>query len=359
MDKTWQVASMYFMTHLGLIFFIYPGAIIASTTQGHWIPIVMGFIVHMAAISFYMKGLKDAGNMDIISLNLKFGKGMPILILLPLTLYLLMSCIVTVRSLAEMMTIVFLSNTPLWAIMILFLLISTYMAFKGISSILRTGVLIGLLNVPIMLFFSLFSFQNVDWHYVFPLLGGFSFLTNPYYLQSLFVFTGGFLFLGFIPSSVAYRKRSVWFAAMALLPFFLFSVYIPLLTFGEATASTFIFPFIVSLDTIAITWSMFDRITIFLFLSLVSFIMLFLSITLWSMMRVVSTCFTVAKSSYWLIFISVLVFLACMAIPNWKDVEAVVNWDTSLRIYILIAVPLSTYFIGRHLKGRVSYDATD
>jgi spore germination protein BB len=359
MDRSWLVALTYFITNLGLIFFLYPGDIIACTEDGHWIPILLGFTVQIIVLAIYMKGLGYLGNKDIISLYLGIGKGMPFLILLPIAVYLLMVCIVAVRTLAEIMTIVFLSSTPLWAIMLLFLVISTYISFKGITSILRTSVLLGFINAPIILFFFSASFQNVDWRYVFPLIGNASFLTAPSFLTSFFVCAGGFLFLGFIQPYVAFRRGYVMIAALALLPFFVFSVYIPLLTFGKATASTFYFPFIISLDTISITWVMFDRITIFLFLSLTSFLMILLSISMWSTMRVVNQSIPVMKPLYLLLAIPLFVLIVCLAVPSWKDIEKIFWWSTYLRFYILLTVPLSTYFFGMRFKGRSRYEAID
>ncbi|QHW33604.1 GerAB/ArcD/ProY family transporter [Paenibacillus rhizovicinus] len=359
MDRSWQVALTYFISNLGLIFFLYPGDIIACTEDGHWIPILLGFIVQIIVLHLYTTGLGYIGKKDIISLCLGIGKGMPFLILLPMAVYLLMVCIIAVRTLSEIMTIVFLSSTPLWAIMLLFLAISTYIAFQGITSILRTSVLLSFINVPVILFFFSASFQNVDWRYVFPLISDASFLTAPSFLTSFFVCAGGFLFLGFVQPYVAYRKKFIMIAALALLPFLVFSVYIPLMTFGKATASTFYFPFIISLDTISITWVMFDRITIFLLLSLTSFLMILMSISIWSTMRVVNQSFPFVKPLYLLLAIPLFVFIVCLAIPNWKDIEKIFWWSTYLRFYILLTVPLSTYFLGMRMKRRSSYGAID
>ncbi|WP_256208977.1 GerAB/ArcD/ProY family transporter [Paenibacillus sp. CF384] len=356
MDKTWQVTVTYIIMNLGLIFFLYPGDIIASTVDGHWIPILLGFAVHFLVITIYMTGLENLGNKDIISLYLGIGKGLPLILLLPIAVYVLMTIIIMIRSLAEFMMIVFLGSTPLWAVLLLFLFIANYLALKGINSILRTSILLGLVNIPVILFFFSSSFQNADWRYVFPLFGDLSFISSPSYMKSFFVFSGGFLFLGFMQPAVTFRKRNIWIAALVLLPFIVFSVYIPLMTFGQATASTFHFPFVIALDTISLTWLMFDRITIFLFLSLISFLMIFLSIGLWSMTRIVNQSFPVTKPIYVLPVLSLFVFVVCLVIPNWKDIEKLFWWNTYLRFYILLTVPLSTYMIGLRTKGRSNYE---
>ncbi|KWX69927.1 Spore germination protein [Paenibacillus jilunlii] len=359
MDRTWQITLMYFFIHLGLIFFLYPGDVISSTNDGHWLPVIIGFMVHLAAITVYMKGLSFIGRRDIISLYLEAGKGWPLLLLLPVTVYFLLIIIITLRYCAEMMTIVFLSNTPLWAIMLLFLLIAAFIAIKGIGTLLRTGVLTGMLCLPVILLFTAASFQNVDWRYIFPLADGFAFFTDSDFYQSFFAFAGGFLFLGFLQPYFTYRKKNIFIAALVLLPFFLFSVYIPVLTFGQATASTFHFPFIAALDSINLSWLMFDRITIFFFLCLISFTMLFLTMVLWSTIRVISRCIPVIKPSYLTFALPVLIFIACMAIPNWEDVKLLFEWNSYLRFYVVITIPLSTYFFGKRLQRKVDCHAAD
>ncbi|WP_240159763.1 GerAB/ArcD/ProY family transporter [Paenibacillus aceris] len=237
MDKSISVMLIYILTHLGLIFFMYPEDIIASTNTAHWVAILIGIIVHFAVISIYMKGLSFFPRWDIIRIYLNAGKGVAIIFLLPITLYLMMVNILTVRAYSEIITIIFLSNTPLWSIMILLLLVSTYIASKGIETILRTGVLLGILFLPVVLIISFTSFQTIDWNYVFPLLDlDFSFLKKPSYFQSFFAFTGGFLFLGFVQPYLMYQRKKIVLAAVALIPFFIFSVYLPILKFGEATA---------------------------------------------------------------------------------------------------------------------------
>ena len=52
---------------------------------------------------------------------------------------------------------------------------------------------------------------------------------------------------------------------LLLFPMFLLSVYLPLLTFGHATAELYEFPMLMTIDTVNITWLLFDRITIFFY----------------------------------------------------------------------------------------------
>jgi spore germination protein (amino acid permease) len=351
MDKSLQVVVIYILTHLGLIFFIYPRSIIASTDEGHWIPITIGVFLHFIIIALYMKGLSYFPNKDLITIYLGIGKGVAFIFLLPVTLYLLMVNIITVRAYSEMITIVFLSKTPLWAIMSLLLFVSTYLAAKGVEAIFRTGVLLASIFLPLIIFILCVSFQNVDWHYVFPIMDKqFSFFKESSYFNSFFAVGGGFLFLGFVQPYLSYQRKKILIAAIALIPCFIFSVYIPILTFGQATASTFLFPFVVAVDTVNLNWLMFDRVTIFFLLSLIIFIMLFISLALWKTVRILNACFPSIKPIYLVITLSLFIFIICLMTPNWKDVERLFAWNTFLRFYVMFAVPISVYYFGIRLR---------
>ncbi len=114
-----------------------------------------------------------------------------------------------VRAYSEIITIVFLTNTRLWAIMALLLIISTYLATKGVETIFRTGILLSILFLLPVLFIFFTTFQNVDWRYIIPFTPRFDFMTKPSYLKSYFAFSGGFLYLGFVQPYLSYsRKKS-------------------------------------------------------------------------------------------------------------------------------------------------------
>ncbi|OCT13401.1 hypothetical protein A8709_17460 [Paenibacillus pectinilyticus] len=356
MDKSSSVVLMYILIHLGIIFFTYPEDIIATTGSNHWIVILTGIILQLVVIFFYMKGLSFFPGKDIIQIYLSTGKVASLLFFLPIFLYLLMTSIITLRSFTELIAIVFLSNTPIWAILFILLFVSTYLGSKGVGTIFRTGNLLGILFLPLILIICFIAFQHIDWYYAVPLFErDFSFLTKPTYYRSLFAFSGGFLFLGFVQPFVTYQRKKILLASLALIPFYILSVYLPILTFGEATAVTLHYPFVVVIDTINISWFVFDRVTMFFLFTLSTFIMLFISLTLWNTNRMISTCLPFFKPNYLMLVLSVIIFISCMMIPDLKKVEQLLLWNTPLRIYILVTVPLSIYFLGLRAKRKVSH----
>ncbi|MGE6753928.1 GerAB/ArcD/ProY family transporter [Rossellomorea sp. NPDC071047] len=348
MDKSLYVVIMYILTHVGLILFLYPSNIIESSSQGQWIPIIIGVIVHFIILFLLLTGLDRFPQQDIITIYLHEGKLMTFIFLFPTLLYFFMANIITVRAYSEVVTIVFLSNTPLWAIMALLLILSCYLAIKGVEAIFRTAILLFFLLFPLVCFILVVAFQNVDWHYVYPLWNeDFSFLTDSSYHRSFFAIGGVFLFIGFIRPVLPYKRKKVLLAAVALIPIFIISVYIPVLTFGQATASTFMFPFIMTVDAINLTWLMFDRLTMFFLLSIVIFILLFISLVLWMSVEIINKCLLpTMKSSYLVIAVSLIIYIICLWIPNWSDVEQLFKWNTSLRFYVIFGVPISIWILG-------------
>jgi spore germination protein (amino acid permease) len=357
MDKSYQVVLMYITTHLGLIFFMYPANIIASTDVGHWIPIMTGVIINFILISMYMKGLSYFPNEDLISIYLRFGKVVAFIFLLPVTLYFIMIYTTTIRVNSEIISVVFLDETPLWAIMALLVFISSYLAIKGAETILRTAVLLSYLFIPLIIFIFCLSFQNVDWHYIFPVIDKqFSFITDSSFYKSIFAVGGSFLFLGFIRPYVPYQRKQILIAAITLIPFFFISVYIPILIFGQATASTLVFPFVVAIDTVNLNWLMFDRVSMFFLMVLMTFIMLFVSLLLWKTVRILNTCFPTIKPIFLVITLASLIYISCLMITSWVGVERLITLNTFLELYVLSSVPISVYYFGFRLRRGNKYE---
>ncbi len=352
MNKSLHVITMYILVHLGSIFFLYPGDIISSTEEGHWIPILLGCVVHLLVIWTFMKGLSYFPGKDIIDIYSETGKVATVVFLGPVIVYFIMITIITIRAYSEIITIVFLSNTPLLAIMAFMLSISVYLASKGGAAIFRTGILLAILFLPVVLFIFLISFQNVDWRYFLPVFTtDFSFVTRRSFYKSFFAFAGGFLFLGFAQPYFSFARKHVFICAVIFVPFFLFSVYVPLLTFGQATASTFYFPYIVTMDSVHLNWLMFDRLTMFFLLSLVTFILLFLGLVMWMTISI-SKRFVPIFKAYHLGTLAIMIYCACLIIPEWDIVTDLFWWNSIVRFYVFIMVPISILWIGLRSKGR-------
>ncbi|MBB6635602.1 GerAB/ArcD/ProY family transporter [Cohnella thailandensis] len=358
MSRSVHVLLFYFVAHLGLIFFIYPEDIIACAEEGHWVPILVGFAVHVFFLWLFVKGLSLGGNRDMVSLYLGLGKAPAVLLLLPVFVYYAMVDVITVRAYSEIVSIVFLEKTPLWAVMALLFLIPVWLANAGIRPIFYATALVAIVCLPLFLFIFAASFQSVDWRYFFPLFDRhYGFLWDSSFYKSFFAFAGVFLFLGFVQPYFTFRIRGLMWASVLLVPFFLFSVYIPVLTFGEATASNFHYPFVVTLDTLQINWLMFERVTVFFLMSLLTFVMLLVALVLWQSVELAVRFFPRMNRGWTLLVLSAIVFGCCLRIRSWHDIELLFMWNTWIRAYIMLVVPATVYWIGRRAKKEPDYES--
>ncbi|GLX70559.1 GerAB/ArcD/ProY family transporter [Paenibacillus glycanilyticus] len=350
MNKSLQVSTTYILTHLGLIFFLYPIDVIDSTNEAHWMPVMLGFLFHILIIAVYMKGLSYFKGQNIVSILLKKSKWLAWIVLLPALLYLLWIMVLAVRAFSEVLSIAILSNTPLWILMMLFLIVPGFMILHGqIGGLLRLSVLLSFLFVTPVIFVMATSFQNIDWHYLFPLWPGdkpLRFVTHFSFYKSLFAYTGGFLLLGFLPSYAEYKPKAIYWGSLLLLPAYLISVYIPVLTLGEETARQLQFPYLFIVDTVEINWLMFDRINVFLLLGLVAFGMFFISVTIWQIQCVIRLGMKDIQPNYLVPGIIALIFAVCLFIPDWQTTDQLFQKNTALRLYVAIVTPVFLLIVG-------------
>ncbi|WP_231710674.1 GerAB/ArcD/ProY family transporter [Gracilibacillus suaedae] len=200
---------------------MYPTDIIESANRTHWVPVFIGMLTHLIFIWVYMKGLSYFPGKNIIDIYMEQGKVLSFICLIPIIVYFVLATITTVRAYSEIINIVFLSETPLWATMLPFLFISAYISTKGIGVIFHTTFIAACVFLPLFLFIFILSFQNVDWRYVFPLFDmDYSFISNRSYYKGFFSFAGVFLFLGFIQPYRTYDRKKVLLSAILLFPFF-------------------------------------------------------------------------------------------------------------------------------------------
>lgn len=350
-----QAAVMYVVCHMGLIFFLYPSRLFSAMETGHWIAIGLSYAVHIAVVLLYIQGLRFSKNLTVIDIFRSAGKTVPWIFLLPAFLYLVVAFIVTIRAYSEMLTLIFLSNTPLWAILLLLFLVASLLAWQGIGGIARTAVLLVILFTVPLMFVLYLSFQNVDWYYALPLIDHqqtFSFITDVEFHVSLFVYAGGFFFLGLLPPSIPINIKKMMLGGLLLLPMYLLSVYLPLLTFGQSTAELYEFPMLMTIDTVNVTWLMFDRITIFFLLSLMAFALLYMGVTLWILVTLSGKALPFIRAPYGLIGMTVVLYAVSLSIPDWDFLKQLQIWIIPLRLYIFIVFPVLTFILGWRLKHK-------
>lgn len=357
-----QVPMTFFLMHTGMMFYLFPMDMIASTKEIHWLPIATGLLIQLAIIALYLKGIRYYHGHNVVTVLMRKSRWLGWVIFLPLWLYIGVLAVLTVRSFAEIISIVVSSSMPLWHFDFMFIAIPTYIVLRGsIQGLMRLSLLMGVLFLPSVLFVLAASFQNIDPHYAAPLVprsaSDFAFLGQASYYKSLFAFSGCFLFMGLVPSYVSFTARGIYTAYAFLIPLYLLAVYIPLMTLGEETSSQLEFPFIFTADTIDIEWLMFDRVTMFLVLGLLAFILLFIAVLIWQMENVFRLSVRNVRPNILLPILACVIFVCCLFIPDWKSVNALFRWDLYLWGYVSIITPLAVFAAGRRYTGQLQKEA--
>lgn len=351
-----SVYLTFITVHFGLIFFVYPEKIFESTSKGHWEAILIGCLFEVIVMWIYLRGMSSFPNMTIVQIcKQALGPWLSRILLIPVMLYFLATLVLISRVYSEMMTIVFLPKTPIWALLC-FLFLGLFAAWNGIGAVLRTSVIISVLFIPWISAALSSSMLNFDIRNAFPIWNTtFDFLKHPAYYSSFFAFSG-FLFLGMIHPffrNVA-RSRKVFILLVAgLSPLYLASVYIPLLIFGQETVIQFQFPLHTGMDTIDMSWSIFERMTLFYTTSMIAFLIVYSAVLIWLIAEMFRSI-VVPLSNKWLsVIVTLIAYFLSSLVPGWSETEQLIWLDTGLRAYSIFVFPVVIGIIGALQRRRV------
>ncbi|WP_053375310.1 GerAB/ArcD/ProY family transporter [Paenibacillus sp. FJAT-27812] len=339
----------FFLIHLATILLIYPEKIIGSTKSGHWEPILVGFFLEWILMWVYLKGLAVFPKMDLVDIfNDLIGKWAARIFLLPLILFFFVDLSVILRVHAEMLTVTFLPEYPIWTIVLL-VVIPLYAAWKGIDTIIRSTIILFILCMPITVFSFITSFGNFDIKNSYPLVDAkLSFLNSPDFYSSLFAHTG-FLFLGLIPLHkypILKKHKNIFWTYLSLLVFYFAMVYIPILIFSQETSVRFQFPTIISMDSIDISWIMFDRLTLFYITCTLTSVFVYASLVLWMMINVIQRLYLPFSVTILSIILAAAVLALAGFLPTWNSVQSLIWVDTQIRYYCILVIPAAVFAMG-------------
>lgn len=346
----------FLIIHISLVFFIYPEKIFEATDRAHWQPVVAGCLLEFTMLWLYLKALVVFPHADIMDMmNSVVPKWVTRLVLLPLVIYFFANIILHIRSHSEVLTIVLTPHIPIWALM-LFLVISLFSALSDIQSVLRACFVTAFIFVPIVCFCVLSSLQNTKLQNIMPLGNAHPdfFYQAPFY-SGFFTFSS-FLFLGiirpYIQLEAKAQKYYLLLYAGLLFPLTLASIYVPLLVFGQETASKYLFPFIEAMDTINLFWLMFERVTIFYVTATLSFIIMYTALLIWMTAMMLHKLYFGFSRKGWSVLVTLASYIAACFIPNWTTIEELIWLDTGLRFYCIAGLPVILSIIGLVYKRR-------
>lgn len=338
--------TLFFNFHLALIFFVYPEKISESARSGYWLPILLSFGLEFALLALYTAGLRKAKGCDLIDLFMGRSLLAARLVLTPLLLYFMVTICMIAHGHTGVLVSVLLRQTPPWALM-LFLGVPLMASMYGVPTIIRTSGVFLLLYMPVLIFSLVSTLDNADWHnLLLEIRVNWGFLKSPSFYASFFAFQG-FLYLGLLNDRYPVgndRKPLLWvFGALSV--FYLCSVYIPVLIFGGSMTAQLNYPLIIAMDTVDLEWLIFDRITVFYVVSTLSFVILDLAMLHWCTVKLIQKLYLPASKGSWVgIGLMIVVYLAAVALPGWQIMPKLLQYDTPLRMYCLIGIPLLVYW---------------
>ncbi|MDR6550361.1 GerAB/ArcD/ProY family transporter [Paenibacillus qinlingensis] len=348
------IPLFFFGAHCSIIFLLFPRAMLHTTKFGHWEPTLLIMLIELVLLVLLLKGLNKAGDLDYADLFLPLGRWISTVLLLPLILYLLLIGIMGIRGFAELMIIVFVLRSPLYAILILLCLIIYLGSSIGARGILRASTLLSLIHLP-ALFFALAGCKiNSRFENIFPFLNtSFDFMKHGKFLVPLFSICP-FLLLGMLSPVRKVQMKPILLTLVPLTVVYMAIVYIPILVYGVNAASLMNYPLVTSIDSVNITWTIFNRVAIFYAVALLAFVMLICSFVLWSSAVLVRKMVPAWKELYIRPVLCLLIFVVALLIPNWNEYLKIYTNDIWFRLYIYLSIPVSVYIRGGIIqrKGR-------
>jgi hypothetical protein len=354
MSKGWNVTVAFLAVHLSLILYLYPENMISVAHFGHWAYILAGFALELILLRFYLAGLAAFPGEDLLGIVRKYGIWAARILLLPLTVYFFMSYVLLNRSTAEMVTVVFLPKTPVWALLLLLLGIPLQAALHGSKAILRGTFILMAVVMPLILLSLAACFQNTNLNFIFPMSVDLSFWRKDGFLTGLGAHSA-FLFLGMTSAncdfSSARVRRMLYVAFGALLPFFFLAIYLPLMIYAPGTIAKFPYPRPSAMDTVNLEWLFFDRITMFYVVSSLAFIFIFTSILVWMIASMLAKLYVPFSNKVLCWAAAFIAYVCCLSIPDSETAQRLIKMDTLLRFYSIGFIPLLIYVIGM-TKGR-------
>ncbi|TVY03059.1 GerAB/ArcD/ProY family transporter [Cohnella terricola] len=351
-----QTVTLLFLLQLASVFAVLPERMIAASSGGHWIAVTILFAVELLLLWLYLKALSLFPGKTVVEICIgAWGKWGTRLAVIPLLVFLMLDLILLAYYQSIEIKTVLLQQTPIAATSVLFVFLCLYGAWKGLAVIIRASIGWFFLFMPFVLFSVLISIKNFKFHYMFPLWSGsMSFLFHPDFYVGTVIFAG-FLFLGMTSSETRIGFGKAAGAVGFSFVFALFSVYIPLLLFGQETAIHLQYPLLLASDTIDMEWVVFDWLPSFYVVSSSALGILKVSVLLWMFVSLLHRLFMPKANSRWILsFACVILYLSCQLIPNIGVLNSYLYLNSYFCLYATIVFPILVFLAAQRRRKKVS-----
>ncbi|MFS0750543.1 GerAB/ArcD/ProY family transporter [Oceanobacillus sp. 1P07AA] len=350
------VITYFLIVNMGLMFLLYPSLIIDTVENGHWLVVLLHGISHMVFFGILLYGMSKLKQPNILDYVPKNRWVVSIIVFIPIGLFIIGTVITAIRTYAEFTTVLFLNQTPLLYVMLIFIISATYIGLGSMGSIFRTTFLIMVTSGFIIAIIFFLSFYNAEWYNFFPAkVDGIDFLIQSPFITGFLILTPTFLFIAFLPRGKNYSFKTIFWSSLLLIPIIFLSAYSPILVFGYEVAKNFTFPYIEMLATVDIEWSIFETLTSLFGLSLLLYATIFLGMLLHILRMLYQTMFQTSNlhASIALIFIVIGITFVANMISTWEQVQSHIMWLVPFRFYTIVSLLVFIFWIGRRHKHEI------
>ncbi|QGT98729.1 hypothetical protein SYNTR_0136 [Candidatus Syntrophocurvum alkaliphilum] len=239
---------------------------VTSTEVGQdaWIPVIIGGLVPLFSIFMIERLHRNFPTQSFVQMTfLIFGKWLGNVIILSFILYIICLQAIVLRICSEITTTFILPQTPIWALSLLFIIVSGYVAIKGAKVVGRMNEFLFYLSLIALIMIILPVFEHSNLTNLLPVAeADISDLVLAARVTLYSYFGVEILFLIY---SMVTRKDEVLKAAFTgitiTISFYIIVVLACLLVFGAETMQALIWPVMILLKVINIP--VFERLELF------------------------------------------------------------------------------------------------
>ncbi|SDW80089.1 GerAB/ArcD/ProY family transporter [Paenibacillus sp. CF384] len=346
-----SISVLFIVLQYGLLMFIFPQSVIQSQPSGHWMTVVLGWLLQGILLRLMVGGLKEE-KADLLLCFLQARTAARIFWLWLITISNVLVITIIIRGHSQLLKMLFLPNTPIWVLMALLLISSLCISYAGRNSLLRLSLLAGLFGLPLVMISLASVYGNLSLDMISPLNPTLAFMGDAKILPLFFIFSHTIGVIGFFGPLSQNSKRWLWGAWCLSLFFYLIVVYIPLGMFGHEGAAPLRYPLIIVLDSIRVNWFFFDRLSMFYVMAVLLSTLLNVTGLLWLTRSLASRSSRFTKWIASPITISVLALCLAMLVVNMGDLEKLSEWGAPARFGLVLAIALAGTYYRRQVRPR-------
>ncbi|QAY65801.1 GerAB/ArcD/ProY family transporter [Paenibacillus protaetiae] len=344
-----SAAAFFLVLQYGLFIFVYTQCIIQSQPSGQWLFVMLGWLIQGIMLRLLIGGFK-ADKSDLLSKLNASGKWLRLGLVWPLLLSNLLTIGIIIRGHSQVLSVLYLPNTPIGFMLALLLCTALTVAYAGKDSLLRLSLVIGCLMLPLVLlaFIAVLKYVNPDM--IFPIQPSMEFMTKPKLMPVFFILSNVFSLIAFVGPHSSVSKYWIWGAWGFSLLLFLLNVYLPVSVFGQEVVKDLRFPSLLLLDSVRVDWFFFDGISLFYILAIMISTLLNISSLLWLTRQLTVQSAFVPKLMTNPASVSLLAIAVAYAIPNLESLEILMVWGGPLRFALLLMLGIIGVYYRKRAK---------